>query len=208
MAGYGEWLRRVRDRGGWSRRELAAAAGISEGAVRDYELGRSHPSLEAALRIAVAFGESMIRVENYPEMTQGVRRLQKASRRRRKRDTMRELNGEIAQLRRALAQPPAGADPIIMDLDKRLNDSLVAGEAARGEADTARQKAAQAEEARAQEEKARVQAEQALVEERRHREMESTLRQGQGSKQPTSRVRLGLDDTLPGEKPPPAEPPE
>jgi hypothetical protein len=143
----------------------------------------------------------MIRVEDYPEMTQGARKLQKASRRRRKRDTIRELEEQLSQARRAQAQPPAGADPIIMDLDKRLNDSLVAREAAIGEADAARLRAAQAEEARAQ-------AEQALAEERRHRAMESKPRQGQGSKRPMQRVILLPDEPLPWEKPPPAEPPE
>jgi hypothetical protein len=38
--------------------------------------------------------------------------------------------------------------------------------------------------------------------------MESKPRQGQGSKQPTPRATLGLDDSLPWEKQPPAEPPE
>jgi len=52
-------LRNLRERGGWSRREVAEAAGLSEGAVRDYELGKRSPGFDALCRLAVALGEKV-----------------------------------------------------------------------------------------------------------------------------------------------------
>jgi transcriptional regulator with XRE-family HTH domain len=53
---FGGLLRAYRSKGGWSRRQLAEAAGLSESAVRDYELDRRAPSFDAACRLAVAAG--------------------------------------------------------------------------------------------------------------------------------------------------------
>jgi transcriptional regulator with XRE-family HTH domain len=54
--GFGVVLRNLRERGGYSRRELAEAAGLSEGAVRDYELGKRSPAFAAVCRLCVALG--------------------------------------------------------------------------------------------------------------------------------------------------------
>ncbi len=53
---FGLLVRTHRERDGYSRRELAEAAGLSEGAVRDYELGKRSPTFEAVCRLAVALG--------------------------------------------------------------------------------------------------------------------------------------------------------
>jgi transcriptional regulator with XRE-family HTH domain len=53
---FGFLLRNLREQGGWSRREVAEAAGVSEGAVRDYELGKRAPSYEAVVRLSKAIG--------------------------------------------------------------------------------------------------------------------------------------------------------
>lgn len=50
---FGSLLRNIRREGRWSRRELAEASGVSEGAIRDYEQGKRHdPRLETVCRLA------------------------------------------------------------------------------------------------------------------------------------------------------------
>lgn len=51
---FGERLRSLRVAGRYSRRELAEASGVGEGAIRDYEKSKRSPSLEAAARLAYA----------------------------------------------------------------------------------------------------------------------------------------------------------
>jgi transcriptional regulator with XRE-family HTH domain len=53
---FGNVMRTYRERGGYSRRELAEASGLAEGTVRDYELGKRSPSFEAVCRLALALG--------------------------------------------------------------------------------------------------------------------------------------------------------
>jgi transcriptional regulator with XRE-family HTH domain len=200
MASYGDFLRRTRNKGGWLRREVAAAAGIPEGAIRDYERGTRLPSFEAALRLAVAFGEGATWAMNHPDLTEGAGKLQAAARARRKRDIIRELRQELSTLRRQLHTASSEEILRINDAQRQADEALRARDAAIVEARDARQKAAQAE-------KARAEAEQALAQERRRRELEDKLQQGKGAKQPSAGAPVGLDDTLPWEKKPPAEPP-
>ncbi len=58
----GQVLRELRCQGGFTRLELAEAAGMSENAVRDYEQGRRMPTLESAVRLAFALGVSLNRL--------------------------------------------------------------------------------------------------------------------------------------------------
>lgn len=56
---FGGRLRSLRVAGRYSRRELAEASGVSEGAIRDYEKGKRSPSLEAAARLAHALSKPL-----------------------------------------------------------------------------------------------------------------------------------------------------
>ncbi|MHB1422112.1 MAG: helix-turn-helix transcriptional regulator [Gemmataceae bacterium] len=51
-------MRALRMVGRYTRSELAASSGVSEGGIRDYERGRRSPSLDAAARLAHALGKS------------------------------------------------------------------------------------------------------------------------------------------------------
>jgi transcriptional regulator with XRE-family HTH domain len=54
---------------------LAEGAGLSESAIRDYEQGKRMPSLEAALRLAIALGKSLSVWDNLSGITTGAYRL-------------------------------------------------------------------------------------------------------------------------------------
>ncbi len=49
-------LRKAREAAGLTTTELAARAGVSDGAIRGYEAGRNLPSVVTAQRIADALG--------------------------------------------------------------------------------------------------------------------------------------------------------
>jgi transcriptional regulator with XRE-family HTH domain len=53
---FGPRLRELREDRGWTQQELAEAAGLSRGAVRDFEQSRSVPSWDSVLKLAEALG--------------------------------------------------------------------------------------------------------------------------------------------------------
>lgn len=60
MQRFGEKLRILRQRRGWTMRELAEKLGLAtHGYIGDLESGRRQPSLELALEIADLFGVSL-----------------------------------------------------------------------------------------------------------------------------------------------------
>jgi transcriptional regulator with XRE-family HTH domain len=60
MQRFGEKLRILRQRRGWTMRELAEKLGLAtHGYIGDLESGRRQPSLELALEIADIFGVSL-----------------------------------------------------------------------------------------------------------------------------------------------------
>jgi transcriptional regulator with XRE-family HTH domain len=56
---FGERLKRLRERAGFSQPQLAAAAGVPVGTLRGWEQGRRIPGLDAAVQLADAIGCSL-----------------------------------------------------------------------------------------------------------------------------------------------------
>jgi putative transcriptional regulator len=54
--GFGEMLQREREKAGMSQPELAKAAGVPVGTLRNWEQGRRYPRPEAIARLAKALG--------------------------------------------------------------------------------------------------------------------------------------------------------
>lgn len=227
---FGGRLLGLRLAGGYSRRELAEGAGISESAVRDYEQGKRSPSLEAALRLSVALGKSLSVWDSCTEMTTGAYRLPEKKARARalafgqyKGRLLREVPTDY--LRWMCEVQPNQATPDQLETARRLlaergRDQQTIDKEAR----TAREATAQSERMsrviRREEREAKrleAQAERAhaarLAEENKRAEIEEKRRQRQEEQlraplpSPPKPPRDTLDDSLPWEKPPP-EPPE
>jgi len=174
MATYADWLRDKRTKGGWTRRDVAHAAGISEGAIRDYERGARMPSLEAALRICVALGLASIQIAALRDLTDGASELTMAVTRRQKQHVRDRT--QLTRLRRQLQE----RDEQLTEVRERAGQvglDLVE-ERKRNEAEARR---------KAQEHASK------LAEEKRKRERAEAL-----ARKP-QRLKLVMDDKLPGE---------
>lgn len=55
---FGGRLRELREAKGWTRKELASTAGMSESGIRDLELGSRMPAWDTVLKLAAALGVS------------------------------------------------------------------------------------------------------------------------------------------------------
>lgn len=197
-------LRALRAKGGYSRNRLAKAAGVSAGAIRDYEQGKRSPSLEAAARLAYALSAPLTVWRECVDLS-GATRLSAQEHRPGALDF-----GKYAGL--LLSEVPFDyLDFLARERVARLTPAqaaevrLLLAERTRQDREAIRSAEVRAGRAEAEAELLEAQTRLAEAQERAQRRVE-TLGPPPQRKSPPPTPRM--DDVLPWEKPPPEPPPE